>query len=173
MTKADPNRRMGRYFIYASWVLGFGLLLALFNGWSEHQDNPNGTVNSTAAGGNAAEVRLRQNRAGHYVAGGRINGEAVSFLLDTGATEVSIPADLARRLGLHAGAAQAAHTANGVVQTYATQVDLVELGSIALRNVRAHINPGMQGNRVLLGMSFLRHLDFNQSGRLLTLRQRP
>jgi aspartyl protease family protein len=40
-----------------------------------------------------------------------------------------------------------------------------------LQQVRASINPNMQGNEVLLGMSFLKHLEFTQRGDSLTLRQ--
>ena len=117
------------------------------------------------------EVVLRQNRAGHYVASGGINGQPVTFLLDTGATSVSIPASVAGRLGLKRGAAMRAHTANGTVTTYATRLDEVRLGNISLENVRADINPHMLGDEVLLGMSFLRKLEFTQRDRELTIRQ--
>ena len=63
-------------------------------------------------------------------------------------------------------------TANGVVTAYATRLQRVELGEIALTDVRAHINPGMRGDDVLLGMSFLRQLDLTQRNGTLTLRQR-
>ena len=66
-----------------------------------------------------------------------------------------------------------AQTANGVVTTYRTRLTSVALGTIAISNVRAHINPGMTGDEVLLGMSFLRDLELTQREGLLTLRQRP
>ena len=53
-----------------------------------------------------------------------------------------------------------------------TVLDSVQLGNIALDRVRASINPGMQGNEVLLGMSFLRELELMQRGTTLTLIQR-
>ena len=49
----------------------------------------------------------------------------------------------------------------------------VALGGVRLGGVRAHINPHMSGEEVLLGMTFLRHLEFVQQGRKLTLRQHP
>ena len=168
---SDPNRRLGRNFIIAAWLMGFALVFVLFDGWFERQDHPNRNLETAAVSG-PATVRLRQNRQGHYVAPGEINGEPVTFLLDTGATEVSIPGTLARRLGLRSGRARNTTTANGTITTYGTRLDAVKVGPIVLRGVNAHINPHISGEGVLLGMSFLRHLDFEQSGRNLTLRQR-
>ena len=110
---------------------------------------------------------------GTQLAIGRINGATVQFLVDTGATEVSVPAGVARGLGLAKGLAQSVQTANGVIATYSTRLDRVELGTIQLRDVRAHINPHMRSDEVLLGMSFLRNLELVQRGRSLTLRQFP
>jgi len=115
---------------------------------------------------------LQRNRFNHYVASGLINNTPVVFLLDTGATDVAVPAGLAERLGLKAGVARNAITANGIVQVYDTRIESLQLGSIQLENVRASINPGMSGNEILLGMSALKDLEFSQSGSTLTLKQR-
>jgi len=110
---------------------------------------------------------------GHYLANGEINGRPVTFLLDTGATDISIPALLAKDLGLERGAARRYQTANGTITTYGTRLETVRLGGIVRRQVRAHINPGMRQGEVLLGMSFLKHLEMVQRGNQLTLRQYP
>lgn len=167
-------RRLGTGMIAAAWLLVLGLLTAWFSGWLERQRNPNTEVAGVVLADDARQVVLRQNRRGHYVANGRINGsqQPITFILDTGATTVSIPTGVARALNLPRGRAALAYTANGTVTTYATRLDSVELGNIVLHNVRAHINPGMEGDEVLLGMSFLRQLDFSQRGEILTLRQR-
>lgn len=170
-TKSDPTHRLGRRFVFIAWGLGLLLLYGLFDGWLSHRNNPNLVLANAGSEGTPA-VRLKQNPQGHYVARGAINGEPVVFLLDTGATEVSVPGALAERLALHAGAPRQAHTAAGVVNTFSTQLDLVELGPIGLRSVNAHINPHMPGEHALLGMSFLRHFDFSQEGRTLTIRPR-
>ena len=78
---------------------------------------------------------------------------------------------LARRLDLSRGAPIQAQTANGIETTYRTRLDSVRLGTIRIDGVRAHINPGMSGDEVLLGMSFLRDLEFQQRDGVLTLRQ--
>ncbi len=158
--------------VLLAWVLILGILSAYFSGWLGEQRNPNQSVQTIVTAGGAREVVLKQNRYGHYVASGHINGVEATFLLDTGATDISVPADLAREAGLEAGPAAAAQTAAGVITTRMTRIDRVELGGIVLNDVRAHINPHMRGNEVLLGMSFLRQLEFSQRGEELTLRQR-
>lgn len=132
----------------------------------ERRDNPNRGLDGAATG----EVRLVQDRGGHYVAPGWINGRPVQFLLDTGATEVSIPAGVARRLDLRPGPARRVRTANGVITVHATVLERVQLGGIALEGVGAHINPHDRGETVLLGMSFLRRLELVQRGGELILR---
>ena len=49
----------------------------------------------------------------------------------------------------------------------------MQLGELSVDNVRANINPGMRGNEILLGMSFLKQLEFTQRGDTLTIRQYP
>jgi len=154
-----------------AWIVVLGLLSAFFGGWMEKLNNPNQKVQTEVRDDGVREVVLRQNRAGHYVANGTINGEPVTFLLDTGATSVSVPEGVAERLGLERGVPMRANTANGVITTYATRLERVRLGGIALDNVRADINPRMRSDEVLLGMSFLRKLEFTQRDRQLTIRQ--
>lgn len=162
--------RTGKFMLYGAWLFALALLTLGFNRWLDHQRNPNQTVASTRTG-DAVEVTLVQNRYGHYRAAGGINDAPVEFLLDTGATHIAVPGDFAARLGLVRGPAGQAQTANGVVTTYATRLARVRLGEIELRDVKAHINPAMTGDQVLLGMSFLRDLEFSQRSGRLTLRQ--
>ena len=159
--------------VVAGWLLAVGLLTALFSGWLDRRENPNQSVVGTVTEGGVREVVLEQNRAGHYVATGTINEMPVTFLLDTGATDVSVPSRLVGRLGLVRGAPRQVRTANGVITIYATRLDRIAIGNIALGAIRAHINPEESGDEVLLGMSFLRHVEFTQRGRELILRQPP
>jgi aspartyl protease family protein len=164
----DPSK-FGKWMLIAFWLTGLVLLTIFFSNVLEKQRNPNQSPQSSMNGQNV-EVKLKRNRMGHYVATGLINGQTVTFLLDTGATNVSVPAHLARGLGLSAGQAYMASTANGNVTVYQTKINKLDLGSITLNDVNASINPGMQNDEVLLGMSVLKHLEFTQRGDWLILR---
>lgn len=164
-TGNDFEKSLGKGMITVAWLLLLGLLTVLFSGYLEHQQDPNAGINN----GTGNQVVLQMNRAGHYVAPGWINGRPVKFLLDTGATDVAVPESLARQLQLPRGAPTLSQTANGVVRSYRTSLDSVRLGGIELSNIRATVFPGMPSGEVLLGMSFLKHLELTQREKTLVL----
>jgi len=170
---AAAPKRLGLGMIIGAWVLLLALGTVLFGDWLDDQRNPNRQVQGHVLEDGVREVVLKRNRGGHYVTTGHINGQRVEFLLDTGATTVSVPTSVARRLGLSAGSPIRATTANGIITTYATRLDSVQIGEIKVRNVSGSINPGMTDDGILLGMSFLKQLEFTQRGATLTLRQYP
>jgi len=155
--------------IYTAWLLALILLTWFFNYFLDRQHNPNQELTTHPNG--QREVILQRNRVGHYVVSGTINGRSVVFLLDTGATVVAIPEFIAQRLNLARGMPVQVSTANGTVTSYSTQLENVALGPIELHQVKATINPQMQENEVLLGMSFLKKLEFTQRDDTLILRQ--
>lgn len=169
----NPQRRLGLGMIVVMWIVVLGLLVLFFQSWQERQFNPNREPVSRAGAEGVRELELQRNRWGHYIASGDINGEPVVFILDTGASDVSVPTEVAERLGLQRGRAMRYQTANGPVLAYTTTLDEVGLGDIRLGQVRASINPGLHSEEVLLGMSFLKHLEFTQRGDILILRQLP
>jgi len=165
-------RRTGRAMQIVAWVLGLGLLTLVFQDFLETRLNPNTQPLVRVDGDGLNEVVLERNVQGHYVASGAINGLPVTFLLDTGATDVAIPETLAQQLQLERRGGGISQTANGPVAVWHTRLDDVQLGSIRLQNVRASIVPSMgQGSPVLLGMSFLKQLEFTQRDGHMTLRQ--
>lgn len=166
------QRRLGLWMVVLMWVLILGLIAVFFQSRMEKQFNPNQAVTSYENENGVPEVVLDRNRFGHYVVTGMINSDPVTFIVDTGASDISIPAQVARKLGLKAGRQMVYQTANGPAISYATTLDRVAIGNIELRQVRASINPNVAENEVLLGMTFLKHLDFSQQGNRLTLRQR-
>ncbi|MFC5696863.1 TIGR02281 family clan AA aspartic protease [Pseudomonas sp. GCM10022186] len=170
MTTQTPGKRAGRVMLVLAW--GVGLLLAThyFGVWEDRQRNPNREPQSVRGDG-YVEVRLVSSRQGHYLLDGRIDGQGVTFLLDTGATQVAVPARLAERLGLAPGAPVTLSTANGRVTGQRTQLQDLRLGDIRLSRVPAIIVPGMDGDEVLLGMSALKQLEFTQRDGTLVLRQ--
>ena len=94
------------------------------------------------------------------------------FLVDTGASDVAIPEAVARQAGVSWGpdSRHATYqTANGTIRAWQTVVDEIRLGELGVGPVRASINPHVTNTGILLGMSFLKHLDFSQQGNTLTL----
>ncbi len=165
----NQTERMGAHMSLIAWVLGIGLLTWLFNGYLNRQNSPEPDVQRS---GDVRQIVLRRNRQGHYLLAGRVNGRRVVFLLDTGATSITIPGPVAARIGLERGRPYRARTANGVITVYATRIRELRLGNIVLHNVRASINPHMRGQEALLGMSAIKRLEMIQRGNKLILRQR-
>jgi aspartyl protease family protein len=156
--------------IFGAWLLILLLLTALFSGWLEREYNPNRVLRVESTGAGEATIILERNRAGHYVAPGEINGVPVVFLLDTGATQVAISADLADRIGLQRGATMTSLTANGYAKSWSTKLDRVKLGPFFMHDLQAAILPSMPADEVLLGMNFLKHLELTQRGNRLLIR---
>ena len=156
--------------IVIAWVVVFGLFFAFFDDWGQRQYNPNTAEVLTRQAPAEGGVTLESNRSGHYVAEGEINGQLVTFVVDTGATQVALSTELARRLNLPLGPRVLVQTANGPSTGYATRLDSVRLGPLEANDTAALVTDGLDGDTVLLGMSFLRHFEFTQRGDQLTLR---
>ena len=126
--------------------------------WLDDRDaRREGVWTQTAEGGEA--LVLRADRFGQYALKGTINGKEVQFLVDTGASGISIPDTVARQLGLQRGRGFQVSTANGVATVYQTRLDSIGAGPLVRRDMAANINPHMGGATALLGMSFLRHYE--------------
>ena len=165
--------KIGKTMIYIAWIMLLGAMTWGFDKLLDKQNNPNQEVAMRYDDERIAEVILQQNRRGHYVANGKINGETVTFLLDTGATQISIPQSVAERLQLKEGYPSEVTTANGTITVFSTTLNSVSLGAIKLNNMRGHVNPHMEGEEILLGMNFMRHLEIIQRKGQLTLRNLP
>jgi len=169
--EARAQRRMGGWMFVAFWVMLFIFLAVLFNHLLDRQRNPNQDVVTRIGDNGMREVTLKRNRMGHYEVTGSINGHTVEFMLDTGATDIAIPAAVAREIGLRPRGQMQFNTANGVAVGYITRLQEVRIGDIVLHDLPASITPSMEGDIVLLGMSFLKKIDFSQRGDSLILQQ--
>lgn len=112
---------------------------------------------------------------GHFFADGLINGVAVRFLVDTGASTVTMGQTTANRIGLdyrRIGQRGYASTAAGVVHKYGVKLYQVQVGDITLYNVDGGVIEDMPSNFVLLGMSFLGQLDMKRDSEKMELTQR-
>lgn len=167
---SDPlQRRVGIGFTLAAWAVLLVMLAWLAHGFLQRERNPNAEPQSRQAPGGGREVVLQRNREGHYLATGSINGRAVTFLLDTGATLVAVDERLATRLGLAKGPRRRMQTANGAVDGWQTLLKTVEIGGLVQHAVPAVIMPRL-GDDVLLGMSFLKRVEMIQRDGTLILR---
>lgn len=167
----DPTQKMGKVMMYISWIFVLGLLTWFFDGFEQNKQNPNQDPLHSSSN-NINEVVLKRNAYGHYVTSGSINGHKVTFMLDTGATNVSVPERLAEQLNLKKMARGRSSTANGYVNIFLTRINEIKIGSIVVQDVPASINPGMNHSKqILLGMSVLKNVEFAQKGDSLTLRQ--
>ena len=164
------EQRAGRVMLILAWIVALGLATYWFGNWEEQQAHPNRQPLSQRLDGHI-EVHLASSRGGHYLLDGLIDGRTVTFLLDTGASAVAVPQQLAEELGLQPGPPVQIRTANGTVTGTRTHLGLLQLGDIRLHDVAALITPGMEGHEVLLGMSALKQLEFTQKGGTLVLRQ--
>jgi aspartyl protease family protein len=164
------TRRLGRGMTFVAWIIALALFALFFEDRLAKQRNPNQAVYSRVNAAGIQEVVLKRNRFGHYVTTGTVNGHPVEFLLDTGASDVAIPAELADRLGLRRGLPVQYQTANGVVTAYRTMIESISIGPMVVQNVPASINPGFRDMEILLGMSVLKHIEFAQRGDTLILR---
>ncbi|MEQ9574556.1 MAG: TIGR02281 family clan AA aspartic protease, partial [Rhodospirillales bacterium] len=105
-------------------------------------------------------VAIRAGDHGHFVAEAMVNGVAVRFLIDTGASDVVLSPRDAKRLGFDLKSLsfnRIYQTANGTVTGAPVRLDDIRIGPIVVRDVRASVN-GADMKRSLLGMSFLGRL---------------
>jgi len=121
----------------------------------------------------AQSVTLAAGAGGHFIADGQINGGAIRFVVDTGATTVAIPARDANRLGIdyRKGRRGTTRTAAGPTDVYIVRLGSVRVGGVELRNIDAAvIEHGL--DVALLGNTFLSRMEIRQDGQTMTLTRR-
>ncbi len=124
--------------------------------------------------GGAGSVTLAADARGHFITEAQVNGAPIRFLVDTGATMISLPFAEARRLGIDTSKAPrgTAMTANGATLAYQVKLDTVRIGGVELHNVDAVVLEGQGLNVALLGMSFLNRVEMLRNGERMTLTKR-
>jgi len=134
-----------------------------------------GRVSARKRSAAVKEVQVWRNTTGMYTTVGSINGLPVSFLVDTGATQVAMNASQARRLGIDyhvTGRPAEVTTASGVERAWLVMLDSVKVGDLEVRNVPAVVLEGAQPQVTLLGMSYLGRMEVLHEGQLMTLRKK-
>jgi len=114
-------------------------------------------------------INMAANR--QYITAGSINGRPVRYLVDTGANVVAINANTAKMLGLSVedGVKVNASTASDDLQATMVMVEEMVVGDITRNNVQAIIIDGENPKDILLGMSFLQHVDISEKAGLMVL----
>ena len=118
----------------------------------------------------AREIVLSAGSGGHFFASGAINGKAVRFIVDTGATPVAMGRDEALRLGLDLASASdgVSSTANGLVNTQRLVLTRVRIGDVEISNVAATVLPQPMPY-LLLGNSFLGRFQMQRDNDVMRL----
>ena len=131
------------------------------------------SVGGGAAAPSSGRIVLTAQSGGHFMATGSINGRAAYFMVDTGATAVSLSASDAERYGIDYKAGQPTHisTANGVSQGWRLKLASVRVGDVELREVDALVSPQPMPF-VLLGNSFLGRFQMRRDNDQMVLERR-
>lgn len=126
-----------------------------------------------AASSDSDRLVLQADGQGHFFTTGTINGVSVRFLVDTGASMISLGASDARRMGLdfNRGQKGISQTANGQVVVSKIQLDNVRIGGMTLHQVDAVIHQ-TDLPIALLGMSVLNRMEMQRDGSTMTLKKR-
>jgi aspartyl protease family protein len=118
-------------------------------------------VPASAATANSRSVIVPRDARGHFEVDARVEGRQLSFMIDTGASVIALTASDAARLGIHPAQREfvaEVKTANGTVRAAPTQLDMVEVGDLVVRDVAALVLPDEALSDNLLGLSFLSRL---------------
>ncbi len=132
-------------------------------------------VKTTYANPQYAKTTIYRNTQGMYVTSGSINGQVVTFLVDTGASAIAMNKNTARRLAIDYEKKEAltvVNTASGMSRAYQVTLKQVKLGALSKRNVTALVIDGDAPQQVLLGMSFLGGLDIKNTGQMMVLEKK-
>ncbi len=131
-------------------------------------------LGGVASEGGGSRIVLAAGPGGHFTTQGSINGRAVEFVVDTGATMVAMSQADADRVGLkyREGQRGMVGTANGPVPVHRVVLSSVRLGDVLVYNVEAVVIPA-QMPYVLLGNSFLTRFQMKRENDVMTLEKRP
>ena len=130
-------------------------------------------LGGTNSEGGGTQIVLTAVGGGHFVTDGTINGKTVRFVVDTGATYVSMGADQARDLGIDflKGDRGTMSTANGLTTAYKVKLNSVRIGDVLLYNVDGLVSQQPMPF-VLLGNSFLTRFQMKRENDTMTLTKR-
>jgi aspartyl protease family protein len=116
---------------------------------------------ATAAPADVRSLNIPRDARGHFRVDGRIDGQRIAFMVDTGASVVALNETSAARFGLRPAPSEykaSVSTANGTIKAAPAHLAMVDLGGIVVRDVDAMVLPDEALSENLLGLSFLSKL---------------
>jgi len=136
-------------------------------------DSPVSVGGGASGEGGGSRIVLPVGSGGHFVTQGAINGRAVTFMVDTGATSIAMSAADAQRIGLDfsKGRPVRMNTANGVTPGYRVQLDSVRVGDVEVHNVEAIVSQQPMPF-ILLGNSFIGRFSMRRDADQMVLEKR-
>ena len=171
MSSPQPQQtaRLGAFAIAAVWLL---VATAMYLGFEHFEQSRRAKLQPYTL--SSGELVIPRQRDGHFHVQGEVNRQPVVFLVDTGASHVSVSQALAERAGLPAGSPITLNTANGSRQGQLVHGVPVRAGTLAFN--QASVTVGLLGlppDQALLGQSFLKHFDVEIGRDAMVLRSRP
>jgi aspartyl protease family protein len=171
---------MRNIVITAAIMAGLGVFMAQMAEKMTPASASPATAQPTALVASPAQTGLRslnipRDARGHFATEGRIEGQRIGFMIDTGASLVALNESSAARFGLHPTPGQyttTVTTANGKVKAARTQIAMLDIGGLVVRDVDAMVLPDAALSENLLGLSFLSKLKrFEYSNGQMVLEQ--
>ena len=152
--------------IFAAAMVGAGVYMAQMadekmSRASAHANAPRKAAVEAPAPSAGRTLSIPRDARGHFLADGRIDGQRVNFMIDTGASTVALNEKSAARFGLRPSRSDynaTVTTANGTIKAARTRLAMIELGGLVVRDVEAVVLPDEALSENLLGLSFLSKL---------------
>jgi aspartyl protease family protein len=120
---------------------------------------------------NSRSLEIKAGNGGHFQVEARVDGRRLAFVVDTGASQITIRASDAARLGFHPSPRDYTlkiNTANGEGRAARVELRMLEVGDIIVRDIVAIVVPDEALSVNLLGMSFLSRVRWtHERGRLV------
>ena len=172
---------MRNLLILAAFMVGLGTIMAQMADKMTptpalaHPASRNAAPAETSAQNGLRSLSIPRDARGHFQTDGRIDGQRIDFMVDTGASVVALNERSAARFGLRPARGDykaSVSTANGTIKAAPTRIAMIDLGGLIVRDVDAMVLPDEALSENLLGLSFLSKLKrFEYANGKLVLEQ--
>jgi aspartyl protease family protein len=171
---------MRNIMIIAAFLVGLGTIMAQMADRMSATPALANTVKQAASAPDTAPaggrtLSIPRDARGHFQTEGRIDGQRIGFMVDTGASVIALNETSAARFGLRPSRGDynaMVSTANGTIKAARTRLAMVDIGGLIVRDVDAMVLPDEALSENLLGLSFLSRLKrFEYAGGKMVLEQ--